>query len=204
MEEWNLVLWCSHCGNLFRSVEGVDDIERIFNLDANGYKIANSSNESLNWTLRHELQCILHDKFGLCQEFFEFSHLVGLFWCFLETIPGSWERKGLSSFFREVSLDYIFDLIDPGFFQVVWNLASGWFLDLLEFSYSHRFCDIWIVDVFQKHIIALFSDFLHCSDRLIFIQDWVKAEIGEFLWEVVSRNINHAHMWCFSCSFLLW
>lgn len=106
----------------------------------------------------------MHDKLGLSQELLELAHIICFFGSLIEAIPWSSERLGSSSLIGEVSLDDVFNLVNPSLFKVVRDLTGAGLLNLPEFIDSHRFCNIWIVNIFLKNIIALFSNLLHGSD----------------------------------------
>jgi hypothetical protein len=58
-------------------------------------------------------------------------------------------------------------------------------LNLIELTHSHWLGDVWVVNIFEKYIIALLPDFLEGSNRLILIQASVEAEVRKRLWEVM-------------------
>jgi hypothetical protein len=75
---------------------------------------------------------------------------------------------------------------------------------LLELNHLHGLRDVWIVDILHKNIIALLSDLLHGSDRLILVQDRVEAEVRELFREVMRWNSNHTIVRSLSLLFFLW
>lgn len=115
MEEWDLFSWCSHLLDLGFSVEGVNDSVSINDLRLNGNEVDNGVDKSFDGGLSHVQEDVLHDKLGLSQELLQFSHLIGLFGGFIDTVPWLSELSRDIGILSEISLYDVFDLVDPSF-----------------------------------------------------------------------------------------
>ena len=61
---------------------------------------------------------------------------------------------------------------------------------------SHLIGDVRVEDLLREHIVALLSDVLLRTNRLVLVQNGVEEEVVERLREVVSRDLDHALLRC--------
>jgi hypothetical protein len=141
--------------------------------------------------LSHFEQSVFHDEALLHQESLHVRLLIVSLVCNVEVEPA---KSGAIGLLREVSLDDLLKLVEPGLLQVIAGLGDARGLNLLELVNLHCLGDVGVVDIFGGNIIALLSDLLLSADNLIVAGKRVETEGGEYFVEVVLWNPDHAEV----------
>ena len=102
---------------------------------------------------------------------------------------------------RELVLNDVLHLVQPGLLQVVGGLSDRGSLNLLKFVHFHGLRHIWIVNILRSNIVALLADLLLGFYHLVVAGERAETEGSENFVEVVLRDPDHAEVR--SC-FLLW